>query len=348
MSYAYSAPTSLVAPAIVVGNSVNLSWGPSGLLGDPALLLHMDGASGSTSFLDSSSNNFPVTANGGAKITTTTVKFGTGAYDGTSGNSYLSIPIIPNTGLDFAGGDFTVEFWIYPPNNASASGTTPFSIGQLVAGGQYYITSYLGANPGLLTINVSNTAFQNYGINIGAWNHVAICVQGNSLYGFINGVGNGTITTNPITIPPVLHGALSGQVTIGASLGSTGVSGFFPGYIDEFRIRKGVATYTANFTPPSAPFSNLGPSPPGYDVYRNGVSVGHSSSTSFSDYLPGLGTYTYTVQAWDGVSTDVSAPSNSQTTQFVGITAYKPVLLVDASGIEPRIYMPKENVTVQA
>jgi hypothetical protein len=33
-------------------------------------------------------------------------------------------------------------------------------------------------------------------------------------------------------------------------------SSFFNGYIDEFRLIKGAALYTANFTPPAAPFAD--------------------------------------------------------------------------------------------
>jgi hypothetical protein len=38
---------------------------------------------------------------------------------------------------------------------------------------------------------------------------------------------------------------------------SAGSGGDFSGYIDEFRITKGVARYTANFTPPTAPFPDF-------------------------------------------------------------------------------------------
>ena len=41
--------------------------------------------------------------------------------------------------------------------------------------------------------------------------------------------------------------------------GNDGVSptASFSGYIDDFRITKGIARYTSNFTPPTAPFPDI-------------------------------------------------------------------------------------------
>jgi hypothetical protein len=34
---------------------------------------------------------------------------------------------------------------------------------------------------------------------------------------------------------------------------------YLNGYVDEYRVTKGIARYTANFTPPTAPFPDAGP-----------------------------------------------------------------------------------------
>ena len=48
-------------------------------------------------------------------------------------------------------------------------------------------------------------------------------------------------------------------LSIGTS--TDGGGGFVAGYIDELRISKGIARWTANFTPPSAEYSEDAPAP---------------------------------------------------------------------------------------
>ena len=79
------------------------------------LLLHCDGAAGSTTFTDSSDSGHTVTANGSFELTTTDNEWkfgGAGATaDGTSG-TWLSVP--DSTDWAFGSGNFTLDMWIYP------------------------------------------------------------------------------------------------------------------------------------------------------------------------------------------------------------------------------------------
>jgi hypothetical protein len=60
---------------------------------------------------------------------------------------------------------------------------------------------------------------------------------------FVNGVlkGSATNTQNYSAQNSIMY------------VGSQGVSMYLTGYIDDLRITKGVARYTQNFTPPTAP-----------------------------------------------------------------------------------------------
>jgi hypothetical protein len=69
---------------------------------------------------------------------------------------------------------------------------------------------------------------------------------------FINGTQQGA--TNSGQASAVFDG---GDWIIGNNLSFSGRD--YNGYIDDFRITKGYARYTANFTAPTAAFSDTGP-----------------------------------------------------------------------------------------
>ena len=73
------------------------------------LLLHCDGADGSTTFIDSATGK-TITASGNAQIDTAQYKFGgaSGLFDGT--NDFLYTP--NHADFTFGTGDFTIDFWV--------------------------------------------------------------------------------------------------------------------------------------------------------------------------------------------------------------------------------------------
>jgi hypothetical protein len=90
--------------------------GPAGYLeisqyADPniPLLLHLDGANGSTQALDSSFAAHQIAFNGSARLDTSIKKFGASSLYLDGNSSYLSVSDGPD--FDFGTGDFTVDFW---------------------------------------------------------------------------------------------------------------------------------------------------------------------------------------------------------------------------------------------
>ena len=80
---------------------------------------------------------------------------------------------------------------------------------------------------------------------INTWNHIAVSRSGSSLKVFLNGISVISLT-NSVNFSR--GGALIGTVT--ETIGAYGING----YIDDLRVTKGVARYTANFVPPTTAF----------------------------------------------------------------------------------------------
>jgi hypothetical protein len=103
-----------------------------------------------------------------------------------------------------------------------------------------------------LFANTSTTVFSGSYNFLNTWTHVAWVKSGSTNTFYINGVSatSGTLGT---------YNNSSDVLVIGYNLDGAPASWYFDGYIDEFRITKGAARYTSNFTAPTAAFSNTGP-----------------------------------------------------------------------------------------
>ena len=181
---------------------------------------------------------------GNAQISTSVSKFGGGslAFDG-SGDA-LALPA--NINLAMGSGDFTVEMWVNGANNGSVvGGSFPrlFTLGTAQTSG--CIECYNAAGTMYIEIfGVSSITFTASTLLNSTWNHYAITRSGTSLRAFVNGTQVGTTATNSTN--------LSLAATTQSWIGAIGASaGNFNGYIDDLRITKGYARYTANFTPPT-------------------------------------------------------------------------------------------------
>jgi hypothetical protein len=214
---------------------------------NPSLLLHMDGTNGSTTFIDSSLNNFTITPHGDAQIITFKYKFGgaCGYFTYSNSNSYLTTNSFTNFG--FGTEDFTIEMWAYKEYDDSY-------FHGIICINRYddngilfrYQPSYGGTD----SLYVGNEVYDWNPVDnfpIEQWNHLALVRKDGVVSVYVNGNSVFSVTnTNDL--------GSSGTVTIGAS--SHDYSEIFNGYIDEVRIIKGYAAYTSNFTPPTGPFLN--------------------------------------------------------------------------------------------
>lgn len=209
----------------------------SGSAAAVALLLHMNGTDGSTTFTDSSLNAFAMTANGNAQIDTAQSKFGgaSGLLDGTG--DYVSGTI---SAFDYGANRFCIETWVR--FNAVPGSQAFFSFGGIGnnfyahhVGGDIYVGNGIG--------NIMNPTWSPA---TGVWYHFALTYDLTTWRLFIDGVLLGSTTS------PMNTGSLS-LIYVG---GRPGESAYINGWLDDFRVTHNDAVYTANFTPPVSEHPN--------------------------------------------------------------------------------------------
>jgi len=234
------------------------------------LLLHCDGVNGAITFPDSSQSAHAITRNGDTKVVGAPwANSGVGYFDGTG--DYLSTP--NSTDLDFGTGEFTIEAWVYFPNilhNVCAYSISTYAASNTLS---FWTNTSLGNKGFFDTYASDGTRYYAYTDIIDAvtWHHTAIIRTGNALKFFLNGY---EVVSNDITGKSFNCG---GNVSI---IGAGTISTYFNTcYIAEFRVSKGIARWTGDFSGslPTADYST-----DGYTMLLLHF-TGTDNSTTFTD-----------------------------------------------------------------
>ena len=201
------------------------------------VLLHFDGADGSTTFTDETGKVW--TPYSAAQLNTAEQKFGTAsAIFNNNAATYIETPY--HADFDLGNSDWTIDFWIKLPNLDNEDFIqigTNFTNGIAV----YLTSTTLVVNIGLETEFLGTP----FGLSANAWTHIAVVKTNatDNLKVFVGGVKKSDVTNSAHP-----------TITTAVSVGKVTTQGWgLEGWIDELRISN-VARWTSDFTPPTAAY----------------------------------------------------------------------------------------------
>ena len=222
-------------------------------------------------------SNKAITANGNAAASSVQSNFYGGSFYLDGVGDYLET----STSNDFVvgTGDFTLEAWY----NVDASQTTNARLfGQNTnnsSNWDCYIDGGTGTNA--IYMHGGNTNLGMSFPSAGNWHHFCIVRSSGVLYSFMNGVLRNTQAyTNSVGVNNL--GFRIGEI------GPNGGSGYtLKGYVQDFRIYKGLAKYTQNFIPASTDPDILPDTPSGVSYTSNLTQItdGAVAFDGSGDYL---------------------------------------------------------------
>ena len=169
-------------------------------------------------------------------------------FDGSG--DYLTLP--DSDDWNFGTGNFTIDSWVKVislPNNGQA-----YALLDQRQDSSNYQTFYIVRNDtndtAQITYNFVTAGSQNFlssqwlSWQLNAWYHIALVRDGDMFTIYRDGVNIGTASLSA----PVMN--YSASVEIGRYGGVT----YANWHLDEYRISKGVARWTSNFTPPASAY----------------------------------------------------------------------------------------------
>ena len=177
------------------------------------------------------------------------------SFNGTS--DYLTANAAA-TQFTLSGQNFTIEAWVNLTAHPTSAGVGIVSTNASNTQNGFYI--YMAGDGSSTTsfgINAKAGASStlqigaSYTFNLGTWYHIVLSKSGTSYRFFVNGSLISTQTSSATWTD-----------TAGMYIGTfTPALGFFPGYISNLRVAKGVTVYTGNFDVPTKPLTVTQTSP---------------------------------------------------------------------------------------
>lgn len=231
---------------------------------------------------------------------------------------------VTSSDFSFGTGDFTIECWY----NLTATPTN-FYIFDFGSNGMRFQIYDSGSGP-IVYMRTSTSTYvsapANSYVTVGQWYHIAMTRRGTTVTGFINGISQGTQTV----ADNFTHTALT--------IGNYGGGGDyeFTGYLSNFRILKGTALYTSNFTPPVHELQPIGDTvllccnnPDAAGAEATGKTITVNGNAAASTLSPGLtrdftfGTQFSGVTKFDtqGYFVPPSGTTEQQFPNFAGVDA---------------------------
>ena len=230
----------------------------SGAVADPvddefdnvSFLSHFDGSNNGTNIVydDGSASNHTISVEG----TPSQGTFGPFArpegewsnyFDG---SDYFTVP--SSSDFDFGTGDFTWEAWVYQTSRSAWANI--FSQDDYHTGNSISCWITDAGNVAIYYVDYSSSFTTTSTFPLNTWTHLAFVRKGTGTDEFsiyINGVAGvtGTMTTS-FDQDGIVIGRKETEATY-----------YYIGYMSNFRIVKGTAVYTGNFTPPTAPLTAI-------------------------------------------------------------------------------------------